>query len=106
MNQADDAALVCAAKNVWYSHSDLLSEARIFLSQHSDELEVRRAGYLLERFTRFSCVTDHRVAQVYEALELFWCVAPKQQVVSNAAVALRNAAMNWHFLGDWMKGWV
>ena len=48
LNQADDAALVSAASAVWYSNSDLISTTQAFLSQSTDEIEVRRAGYLLE----------------------------------------------------------
>ncbi|QHA84297.1 hypothetical protein E3Z27_22860 [Pseudomonas mediterranea] len=99
LSHANDAALERAAKAVWYSHSDLMSAAQVFLSQHSDEIEVRRAGYLLERFTRFSCVTDRRVSEVFKALELFWRLAPKQEVTSQAAVSLRKRrdelALSW-----------
>jgi hypothetical protein len=99
LNDADDAALESAAKAVWYSNASLISAVQAFLSQHTDELEVRRAGYLLERFTRFSCVTDSRVSEVFEALELFLRSAPKQEVTSQATVALRSRrdelALSW-----------
>ncbi|MFD2884738.1 hypothetical protein ACFS4T_28670 [Pseudomonas lini] len=71
LNQADDAALVSAAKAVWYSKLNLESEVTAFLNCHSDEVEVRRAGYLLERFTRFACVSDSRVSETLNAIELF-----------------------------------
>ncbi|MNR54913.1 hypothetical protein D3C85_1751900 [compost metagenome] len=57
-----------AAKAVWYSNSNLESEVTAFLSRHSDEVEVRRAGYLLERITRFACVSDLRVSDRKTAL--------------------------------------
>jgi hypothetical protein len=99
LNHADDAALENAAKAVWYSNADVINAAQVFLSQHTDELELRRAGYLLERFTRFSCVTDSRVSEVFKALELFLRLAPKQEVTSQAAVALRRRrdelALSW-----------
>ncbi|NWA23569.1 hypothetical protein HX870_12070 [Pseudomonas gingeri] len=90
LNQADDAALVSAAKAVWYSDLNLVNEARVFLSRHTNELEVRRAGYLLERFTRFSCVTDSRVAETFNALELFARKTPKRDVEPKVAVSLRK----------------
>jgi len=71
LNQADDAALVSAAKAVWYSNSNLESEVTAFLNCHTDEVEVRRAGYLLERFTRFACVSDIRVSETLNALVAF-----------------------------------
>jgi len=99
LNHADDAALERAAKAVWYSDVDIMNAAQSFLSQHTDELEVRRAGYLLERFTRFSCVTDSRVSEVFKALELFLRSTPKQEVTSQTAVALRRRrdelALSW-----------
>lgn len=90
LNQADDDALVSAAKAVWYSDVNLVGEVRDFLDGHSSELEVRRAGYLLERFTRFSCVTDSRVLEALDALELFSASASKQDVKPLGIVALRS----------------
>lgn len=99
LNHADDAALENAAKAVWYSNADVMNAALVFLSQHTDEIEVRRAGYLLERFTRFSCVTDTRVSEVFKALELFLRSTPKQEVASQTAVTLRGRrdelALSW-----------
>jgi hypothetical protein len=89
LNQADDAALISAAKAVWYSNSNLDSEVAAFLSCHSDELEVRRAGYLLERFTRFACVSDIRVSETLNALELFVYSTSRQQVAPSVAAPLR-----------------
>lgn len=91
LNQADDAALVRAAKVVWYSEDDLVSEVEAFLSLHSDELEVRRAGYLLERFTRFACVPDSRVLETFWALKLFLRSTSRLEVRSEVAtVPLRK----------------
>ncbi|MBC3385617.1 hypothetical protein [Pseudomonas sp. SWRI179] len=99
LDHADDVALVSAAKAVWYSDSDLISAAQAFLSQHTDEVELRRAGYLLERLTRFSCVTDNRALEVFKALELFLRSTPKQAIISQTAVALRKRrdelALSW-----------
>lgn len=99
LDHADEVALVRAAKAVWYSNLDLISAAQAFLSQHTDEVELRRAGYLLERFTRFSCVTDSRALEVFKALELFLRSTPKQAVTSQTAVALRKRrdelALSW-----------
>ncbi|WP_095146450.1 MULTISPECIES: hypothetical protein [unclassified Pseudomonas] len=94
LNQADDAALVSLAKTVWYSNSNsnsnLESEVRAFLRRHTSEVEVRRAGYLLERLTRFACVSDSRVSETFSALELFSSSTPKQEVKPQAAVSLRK----------------
>jgi hypothetical protein len=99
LNQADDAALVVAAKAVWYSDANLVGEVRAFLKAHSSEVELRRAGYLLERFTRFSCATDTRVMEALKALELFSASAAKQDVKPQGAVALRSRrdelAVSW-----------
>jgi hypothetical protein len=99
LNQADDAALVSAAKAVWYSDANLVGEVRAFLKAHSSEVELRRAGYLLERFTRFSCATDTRVMEALKALELFSASAAKQEVKPQGAVALRSRrdelAVSW-----------
>jgi hypothetical protein len=89
LDQADDAALVSAAKAVWYSNSNLETEIAAFLNGHSDELEVRRAGYLLERFTRFACVSDIRVSETLNALELFVHSTSRQQVAPSVAAPLR-----------------
>ncbi|MDN3220195.1 hypothetical protein [Pseudomonas nunensis] len=100
LNQADDAALVSAAKAVWYSKDDLVSEVEAFLSRHAEEVEVRRAGYLLERFTRFACVSDSRVLETFGALKLFLRSTPRLEVRSQAvAVPLRKRrdelAVSW-----------
>lgn len=99
LNQADDDTLVSAAKAVWYSDVNLVGEVKRFLDGHSSELEVRRAGYLLERFTRFSCVTDSRVLEALEALELFSASASKPNVKPLGTVALRSRrdelAVSW-----------
>lgn len=91
LNQAVDAVLVRAAKVVWYSKDDLVSEVEAFLSLHADELEVRRAGYLLERFTRFACVSDSRVLEAFGALKLFLRSTSRLEVRSQVAtVPLRK----------------
>lgn len=99
LNHADDVALVKAATAVWYSSLDLVSATQIFLNEHIDEVEVRRAGYLLERFTRFSCVTDSRASEIFSALKLFWLSTPKRAITSQGTVALRRRrdelALSW-----------
>lgn len=99
LNQADDVALVSAAKEVWYSDSNVESEVKAFLKHHSDDIERRRAAYLLERFTRFSCVSDTRVLETLHALELFAHSTPKQDVAPQTKVSLRNRkdklAVSW-----------
>ncbi|SDO14016.1 hypothetical protein SAMN04489798_2134 [Pseudomonas arsenicoxydans] len=90
LNQANDAALVSAAEAVWYSDLNLESEVSAFLSRHSDEIEIRRAGYLLERFTRFACVSDSRVLETFNVLELFAYSTFKQDVKPQTAAPLRR----------------
>jgi hypothetical protein len=90
LNQADDAALVSAAKAVWYSKLNIENEVSVFLSRHTDEVELRRAGYLLERLTRFSCVSDSRVSETLNALELFEHSASREVVTPQSAVPLRH----------------
>ena len=70
LNQADDDTLISAAQEVWYEHSDLESELRLFLARHPDDIAVRRAGYLLEKLTRFTCLTDDRAAEALKSLAL------------------------------------
>lgn len=99
LNQADDTALVSAAKEVWYSNSNLKSEVTAFLSCHTDDVEVRRAGYLLERFTRFACVSECRVSEALSALELFTHSTSRQAVMPMAVLPLRlrrdELAVSW-----------
>ncbi|MDB5992981.1 MAG: hypothetical protein JWP42_117 [Pseudomonas sp.] len=99
LNQADDAALVTAAKAVWYSSMNLETEVTEFLSCHSEGVEVRRAGYLLERFTRFPCVSDIRVSETLNALELFAYATSTQgltlQVVAPLRLRRDELAVSW-----------
>ncbi|VVP67050.1 hypothetical protein PS914_00470 [Pseudomonas fluorescens] len=99
LNQADEAALVSAAKAVWYSNSNLEIEVTAFLSCHSNEVEVRRAGYLLERFTRFACVSDLRVSETLNVLELFAYSTFRQGTTPQAVAPLRRRrdelAVSW-----------
>lgn len=99
LNQADDAALVNAAKAVWYSSSNLESEVTAFLNGHTDEVELRRAGYLLERFTRFACVSDRRDSETLNALQLFAHSTCRQAVTPLAIAPLRRRrdelAISW-----------
>ncbi|MGI4841214.1 MAG: hypothetical protein ACRYF9_26830 [Janthinobacterium lividum] len=62
LDQANESALVRAATAFWYSDIDLQVEIRYFLEQGRSELELRRAGYLIERLTRFTCLSDERAA--------------------------------------------
>jgi predicted transcriptional regulator of viral defense system len=99
LNQADDAALVSAAKAVWYSDSNLESEITAFLNRHTDEVEVRRAGYLLERFTRFTCLSDLRVSETLNVLELFAHSTSRQVATLQTVTPLRRRrdelAVSW-----------
>jgi hypothetical protein len=100
LSQADDDALVSLAHQVWYEHSSMESELRRFLASHPEELAVRRAGYLLERLTRFPCATDDRVRETLQALSLLICGFPRAAEGHEAAqVRLRDRrdelALSW-----------
>lgn len=99
LGHADDVALISAAKSVWYFDECLVGVVKVFLEEHSSALEQRRAGYLLERFTRFSCMTDSRVSEALKALELFSATASKREVNPQAGDALRSRrdelAVSW-----------
>ncbi|AIN61999.1 hypothetical protein EON09_00025 [Pseudomonas soli] len=86
LNEADDSTLVHVAQAVWYSDVDLVSAARAFLRCHPDELQVRRVGYLLEKLTRFSCASVHRVMDTRHALELF----PHAMPIAQSPTAVRK----------------
>ena len=99
LDQADDFALISAAKAVWYSDSSLECEISEFMSSHTDDLQLRRAGYLLERFTRFACVSDSRVSETLSALELFAYARSRQEVEQRSGIALHQRrdtlAVSW-----------
>jgi len=87
------------SKPVWYSDLDLQSEVNAFLSCHSDELQLRRAGYLLERFTRFACVSDSRALEALTALQLFVGSTSRQGVMVKSGLPLHQRrdvlAISW-----------
>ncbi|WP_262138408.1 hypothetical protein [Pseudomonas sp. Marseille-Q5117] len=70
LDQADDAVLVRAARAFWYSNDNLETALNSFLRTRRSDVEVRRAGYLLERLTQFTCATDARVSEANRALDL------------------------------------
>ncbi|WP_257153438.1 hypothetical protein [Pseudomonas sp. ICMP 561] len=70
LDQADDAVLVRAARAFWYSSDSLETALSFFLLKQRSDVEVRRAGYLLERFTQFTCASDARVTEAHRALSL------------------------------------
>jgi len=92
LDQADDAALVRAARAFWYSTDSLETALNLFLRKHRSDVEVRRAGYLLERLTQFTCATDSRVSEANRALNQV--VAHKQSnVVAKGRVD--RLALSW-----------
>ncbi|WP_433767529.1 hypothetical protein [Pseudomonas putida] len=99
LDQADDVALISAAKAVWYSDSNLECEVSVFLSCHNDDLQLRRAGYLLERFTRFACVSDTRVSETLNALELFARSTSRKEMAAHTGMPLNQRrdvlAISW-----------
>jgi hypothetical protein len=67
LNHADDVALVNASNEVWYSDSNVESEVKAFLRHHSDDIERRRAAYLLEVQTLMPYQTRHYQAQQHSS---------------------------------------
>jgi hypothetical protein len=78
LDQADDETLVSLAHEVWYEHSSVDSELRLFLARDPDEVAARRVGYLLEKLTRFPCATDDRAVETLTALALLSQRFPRQ----------------------------
>lgn len=70
LSLADDETLISAAQEVWYEHSSLESELRLFLARSPDEVAVRRAGYFLEKLTRFTCLSEGRASEALYSLSL------------------------------------
>jgi hypothetical protein len=52
---------------VWYSDSNVESEVKAFLRHHSDDIERRRAAYLLEVQTLMPYQTRHYQAQQHSS---------------------------------------
>lgn len=71
LNQADSEALRNVALEVWYSKTDLSTELSAFARRQRSDLEFRRAGYLLERLTRFTCLSENRLSETVEGLKHF-----------------------------------
>jgi hypothetical protein len=71
LNQADDDTLVSLAHEMWYEHANLDTELRLFLQSNPDEVVMRRVGYLLEKMTRFPCMTNDRAFETLRTLDAF-----------------------------------
>lgn len=69
LEQADVGVLVEAALAYWYTDFDLEPEILSFLATAVDDIEIRRAGYFVEKLSQFSCATDWRAANAMSALE-------------------------------------
>lgn len=92
LDQADDAVLISTAKAVWYSDGSLENALAGFLQAPHSEIEIRRAGYLLERLTQFTCATDARVSETYRALRL---VAGSKVVDVTRKGRVDRLALSW-----------
>ncbi|WP_226507504.1 hypothetical protein [Pseudomonas sp. MWU16-30317] len=99
LNQVNEFALVNAATAFWYSDIDLEVEIRCFLEPGRSELELRRAGYLIERLTRFPCLSDERAVI---ALARLPCWFPHLRQESEAGLPssrrIDALAMSWGLL--------
>lgn len=69
LDKADGSVLVEAALAYWYTDFDLGPEIQRFLATTSEDIQIRRAAYLVEQFSQFTCATDWRVANAKVALE-------------------------------------
>lgn len=93
LDQADDAALVRAAHAFWYSNDNLETALNSFLRKRRSAVEVRRAGYLFERLTQFTCATDSRVSEANRALNLV--VSHKQSHAVATKGRVDRLALSW-----------
>ena len=100
LNQADDDLLVSLAHEVWYEHSSVESELCHYLASGPEEVEARRVGYLLEKLTRFVCLTDDRAVETLHAVSLLAQRFPRQhELEAPAGTRLRELrdelAVSW-----------
>ena len=86
LDQADDAVLVRVARAFWYSADSLETALNSFLHKRRSDVEVRRAGYLFERLTQFTCATDSRVSEANRALNLVVSHKPSDVVATKGRV--------------------
>jgi len=92
LDQADDEVLVRAARAFWYTSDNLDSALDSFLCGKRSAVEVRRAGYLLERLTQFTCATEARVSEANRALRRVVSHKSNQVAVKGRADRL---ALSW-----------
>ena len=95
LNQANEDVLVRAAKAFWYSNARLEAEVRCFLEQERSELELRRAGYLLERLTRFACLTDERAAEGLNVLQRLFPLLRQDEELPGNKHRVDHLALAW-----------
>lgn len=95
LNQANEDVLVRAAKAFWYSNISLEAEVRCFLEQERTVLELRRAGYLLERFTRFTCLTDERAEEGLSMLSRLFPSLRKGEEARSDKRGVDHLALFW-----------
>lgn len=93
LDQADDAVLVRVARAFWYSADSLETALNSFLHKRRSDVEVRRAGYLFERLTQFTCATDSRVSEANRALNLVVSHKPSDVVATKGRVD--RLALSW-----------
>ncbi|UVJ44846.1 hypothetical protein NVV94_04465 [Pseudomonas sp. LS1212] len=70
LNDVEDELLVRIALEFWYASTDLETEIRLFLETQPSSEHISRAGYLIQRLTRFSCATNERVSDALLAISL------------------------------------
>ena len=86
LSQVEDELLIRLALDFWYTSIDLEAEIRLFLASQPNIENIYRAGYLIQRLTRFTCVTDGRVSEALDALRLL----KKPQIFDNKPVGDRG----------------
>jgi hypothetical protein len=86
LSQVEDELLIRLALDFWYTSIDLEAEIRLFLASQPKLENIYRAGYLIQRLTRFTCATDGRVSEALDALRLL----KKPQIFDNKPVGDRG----------------
>lgn len=95
LNEANEVALVRAAIVFWYSDVSLEREVVKFLGRDRSDLELRRAGYLLERFTRFFCASDERAKECLNVLRDVFPLHPTRTNMPARRRRVDNLALAW-----------
>lgn len=98
LSEADDLALIRAATICWYSEVSIEREVRDLLLHERSDLELRRLGYLLERFTRFPCMSNARALECCDVLRKVLPVVREAIGTRQDGRRLDELAISWGLL--------